>query len=86
MSIRVINNGPTVDVIYACDKCGIKDKVVQVFERGETEDLAVWMKSVQVALSRDHDITSPHCHITELTYAKIPMAHGSARIGQADRH
>ncbi len=76
---------PTLQVLYTCNKCGIKDRAVTVTER-ESEDLHAWMIYVQELLSRDHDEMSPHCKIIAFTNCKIPLPHGDGAIGKADRH
>jgi hypothetical protein len=75
-----------IKVLYTCDQCGLIDRPVEVEERATEEDLTLWMHKVQIALSKDHDIVSPHCHITKFTNAKIPVAPGSNMIGQETRH
>jgi hypothetical protein len=78
---------PTLNVLYSCHRCGIKDRHVPVRERRDGEDVVHWVKDVVgTALSRDHDAASPHCRITELSDVKIPMAQGSEQIGKAERH
>ena len=76
---------PTLEVLYTCHKCGIKDRIVNVSERG-SEDLPEWIRYVQELLSRDHDEISPHCKITVFANCKIPLPHGGGAVGKADRH
>lgn len=79
-------NKPVVGVLYTCDKCGLKDKLVNVEERAPDEELTDWMYKVQLACSQDHDRVSPTCYIYKFTHVKIPMAHGSDFVGRAERH
>ncbi len=62
-----------IQVLYTCDKCGIKDAPVTVAHRKEGENILVWMKHVQQRLADDHLRRSPNCRITEFTNAKIPL-------------
>lgn len=80
-----MDDKPTLQVLYTCSKCGIKDRAVTVSER-DSDDLHAWMIYVEEQLSRDHDEMSPHCRIVAFTNCRIPVPHGGGPIGKADRH
>ena len=68
---------PTLKVLYSCHKCGIKDRIVLVREREIGEPVVHWVGHVVgLALSQDHDATSPGCRITKLDLVKIPVSEG----------
>ena len=81
-----MNNSATIEVLYTCDKCRLKDRPVLVNERCDDQTMEDWMYHVQVRISEDHDNASPGCHIYKFTNLKIPLPHGSDVIGKADRH
>jgi hypothetical protein len=59
---------------YSCDKCGIKDVVVEVRERYQTEDVVNYVHHVGNKCGLDHGIRSPLCNPQTLTGVYVPMS------------
>jgi hypothetical protein len=74
----------TVAVEYTCYACGIRDRIVNVRERGIDEDILPWMTLVQQDVGDDHARLSPHC-TSKKCDLKIPLASKDSRIGEARR-
>lgn len=70
---------PTIQVLYSCDLCGLKDVAVDVPMRGE-EDVLQWMDKTVIHLGNDHFRRHPECHPEKLTNIKIPIT-GAEKIG-----
>ena len=70
-------------VIYTCGLCDLVDEKVAVRLRGEHEDIAEWMRSVQVLIADDHWSKRPDCHPDTLKEVKIPLGQNTKRIGEA---
>lgn len=75
---------PTIEVLYSCRVCGIRDAALRVPAREEEEVLA-WMDATIALVGADHYRRSPACGATRLQDLKIPMT-GVDRIGGAARH
>ena len=67
----------SVKVRYSCRECGLRDAVVEIIPRTD-EDIVVWMKALNVVLSRDHHARSPTCEPKALQDVKIPI--GSKQV------
>lgn len=73
---------PAIQCKYSCFRCGIYRRTVTIPQRTDSQDVLYWMEHVCApALSRDHDVQSPGCQITELSEVMIPAPEGTERIG-----
>lgn len=77
-------DAPEVHIEYSCHGCEVRNRELKVRERGPDEDVVVWMRMVQLEMSRDHESVSPSCP-TPVCDLKIPMPNKDARIGAAIR-
>jgi hypothetical protein len=75
----------TVKVQYTCFTCALTDRTVSVREREPSEDVVAWVEFVRREVARDHLRVSPRC-VSRHCDLKIPLPHGTDRIGAADRH
>jgi homoaconitase/3-isopropylmalate dehydratase large subunit len=65
----------TLDCIFSCTQCEIRDLHVYVPVRKEKQDIKEWMEKVCIpAVSEAHNRMSPRCHPKTLTNLKIPMS------------
>ena len=74
---------PKMWVMYTCHECGTKDRLIEVRERAETEDVVPWIESCQAYVTKDHEYHSPRCKSTKVDL-KIPLAKDSQRIGEVE--
>lgn len=73
---------PTIEILYTCDSCGIKNQKVVVIAR-TTQNVVEWVQRVAAyAISADHAGRSPHCKATTMTDMKIPVS-GTDKVGGA---
>lgn len=77
--------GPTVQVMYTCHRCRMKDREVPVPERKPDEDVVAWVKFAASYVDLDHRRASPGCSSQHVDLKiPLPSAQGSY-IGQAAR-
>lgn len=78
--------GRFIDIKYKC-RCMDGEATFQMRERRRTEDIADYMRDVQVALGKDHRQRSPLCVSDKTDYLKIQIEPdgqiGSAKGGTA---
>jgi len=63
---------PTIEVIYSCDLCNLKDRKVVIQARGE-ESVVAWTNFMAQKLKSDHSHVSPLCQATSLSSVKVPI-------------
>lgn len=77
--------GLTIEVMYTCDGCGLKDRKVNVSARKPSEDVMEWLCGVmRTELTADHNNMSPKCPAVKMAQVMIPVNKPTetARIGE----
>jgi hypothetical protein len=75
--------GLTIEVMYSCHGCGLRDAAVTVPERGD-EDVVKWLDRVRAFIGADHASRSPHCR-SGACDLKIPVPAGTEKVGKVVR-
>jgi hypothetical protein len=77
---------PTLTIVcqYDCPTCGIRDRSVEVAERGANEDIVTWVRAVADVIGADHARVVPGCR-GKTCKLKIPWPDTRGRIGDAMR-
>lgn len=69
---RKAASSTAIQVLYSCDKCGIKDAVITLACRDSSTSVLEWMETVSTKIGQDHSMRSPLCR-AETTQIKIPV-------------
>jgi hypothetical protein len=75
--------GPTVEVLYSCCGCGLKNRSVELRERITDERLTDWIRLAQGVVTADHAVLRPEC--THDAFDLMVHAQPGAHIGRAVR-
>lgn len=64
-----------ITVCYSCPSCGVQNQNCEVpaRDRGEDEDVVIWMHRVIQIIAADHRSMFPNCTASELKDLKIPL-------------
>lgn len=65
-----------IEVMYSCNKCGIKRRSVFVIPRSPREDVVQFVDRAALQVKADHDTQSPSCEIDHLDELMIPVEDG----------
>jgi hypothetical protein len=76
--------GQSIKQVYIPFKCEcMQDEgMLALPERGDGEDILVFMNRIRAVLSEEHTRRSPQCHSPKVEYIKIPMDEQKDVIGR----
>lgn len=74
-----------IEVLYSCDKCGLKKISVPIVERGADEDIVEFVMRAGSVCAADHNARSPGCAIAVLAELYVPTEDGQP-IGNVRKH
>jgi hypothetical protein len=81
--------GVTIEVMYSCRLCEIRERAVHVRERMENENVLAWVDAARQSVSEDHLRISPTCSSRQFDLAVPlrgdPQRDPTVRVGQARR-
>lgn len=70
------------EVLWSCRECGITKRSFNARERGDSEDIAIWMQTaVTFPIMHDHRKQSPLCDAKTISEVRIRLPADGGRIG-----